>query len=178
MKYNLSLISLTVLTILIGSSCSKYEENDGLDLSTKKKRLIGSWNVTRGGDQNLPITIISGTATNGSYITDSCGNHIEFENYSYFNDITYTFNKIGSGSYSNKSSYTHADVDATQASCNGLITNSGDSDYQETFNWQFYKRKKRIEFYGQFYDIIKLTDTEFVVYDYVHDIRFEMQKIQ
>ena len=164
LKNQTLLMAAAAVTIFNFQSCSKYEDNSGLQLKSKTGRLTGEWEVVKIGGQN-PETYLNNNSYSSPYYQVEISNvsmEWEFEKdedfkfkQSYDRSVTYSF---GNG-------YTNT------------YTSTVNNSYKGEWEWENNKEELEIEYdnYTQEFEILKLTNKELTLED-ENGVEWEFEK--
>jgi hypothetical protein len=184
-KYSTLLLAAAAITIINFQSCSKYDDNSGLHLKSKKGRLTGEWEVVKIDGQS-PETYFSSTNNfyGNNYPTTYTANNVEmiwefesdgdFKNESKIDRTTTGWNRVGNW-YTN---YGYSNYSYTYEP----FTNNSVSEDNWKGEWEWEDNKEAIEIdrsYGSYsysseFEITKLTNKEMTLEDsYGNEWEFE-----
>jgi hypothetical protein len=164
LKNQTLLLAAAAVTIFNFQSCSKYEDNSGLQLRSKTGRLTGEWEVVKINGQNPEAYLNNNSYSSPNYqvVISNVSMEWEFEKdedfklkQSYDRTVTYSF---GSG-------YTNT------------YTSTENYSYKGEWEWEDNKEDLEIEYdnYTQEFEILKLTNKELTLED-ENGVEWEFEK--
>ena len=163
-KYSTLLLAAAAITIINFQSCSKYDDNSGLHLRTKKGRLTGEWEVVKINGQNPNEYYSSSGSSYSSWSTVASGVEVIFE---FEKDGDFKYKR--SGTRTNTHSGNYGGIPYT-------YTSDMNNSWKGEWEWEDNKEEIEIEYDGDLYDyeITKLTNKEMTLEDsYGNEWEFE-----